>query len=148
MPTSLWHLGTCDPFHIICLNGHNYPGPPMIIEVSEEQQHEVRITGSLVRGWISDATLLASRCSCFTILLNAILLTVTYILIVCLINNVWLNVKILFCVFAKPRSYCRPFFLLSVNAVNCQNYDRSAYFFFYILPHDEPECDPECCKCV
>lgn len=33
MSTSLWHLGTCDPFHIICLNGHNYTGPPMIIEV-------------------------------------------------------------------------------------------------------------------
>lgn len=121
MPTSLWHLGTCDPFHIICPNGHNYPGPPMIIEVSEEQQHEVRITGSLVRGWISDATLLASRCSCFTILLNAILLTVTYILIVCLINNVWLNVKILFCVFAH---------LSTIFSANCQNYDRSAYFFF------------------
>lgn len=36
MPTSLWHLGTCDPFHIICLNGHNYPGLPMIIEVTQE----------------------------------------------------------------------------------------------------------------
>lgn len=57
MPTSLWHLGTCDPFHIICLNGHNYPGLPMIIEVTQEQQHEVTIL---------DATL-AVHCSCSTI---------------------------------------------------------------------------------
>lgn len=38
MPARLWHLETCDPFNKCCLNGHNHPGPPLVIEVSQAQQ--------------------------------------------------------------------------------------------------------------
>lgn len=58
MPASLWHLGTCDPFHIISLNGRNYTGTQMVIEVSWTKQHEVRITGSLVMSILSRDTCL------------------------------------------------------------------------------------------
>lgn len=112
MPTSLWHLATCDPFHIICLNGHNYPGLPMVIEVSQEQQCEVRITCSLGRGWVLDATL-ASRCLCFSISshFNEILLTVHSHCT----NNVWLNVKMLFYMLA----WCCTAFVDRFSAFHC-----------------------------
>lgn len=80
MPASLWHLGMCDPFHIICLNAHNDPGLPMVIEVILEQRCEVRITGSLVRGWILAATL-AGCSSCFNILFHDFLLTVQILIV-------------------------------------------------------------------
>lgn len=70
----------CDPFHIICLNAHNDPGPPMVIEVIWEQRCEVRITGSLVRGWILAATL-AGCSSCFNISFHEILLTVQILIV-------------------------------------------------------------------
>lgn len=99
MPASLWHLGTCDNFHIICQNGHNYPGLPMVIEVSQAQQWEVRITGSLVRGWFLDTTLVAVSVFPFFFLHSIEWDLTDCASSVCLwycTNNVWLNVEMLF----------------------------------------------------
>lgn len=52
----------------------------MVIEVILEQRWEVRITGSLVRGWILAATL-AGCSSCFNILFHDFLLTVQILIV-------------------------------------------------------------------